>query len=75
MHDAAVQINRVTWFWSTMDRKDFVVVPLHLRLLFPRELPLLIELGGFRLSERYGDYDRGGFGSESCRQICICEVA
>ena len=74
-YDAATQTNRGTWFWSTADRKDFVVIPLHLRQLFPQELPLLIELGGFRLRERYGDFDGSMFGSESRRQVCVCEVA
>src|SRR5262245_42157261 len=73
-YDAAAQINRGTWFWSTADRKDLVVIPLHLRQLFPQELPLLIESGGFRLLDRYGDYDRSTLGRDSPRQICICEV-
>ena len=74
-YDAALQINRVTWFWSTADQKDFLVMPLHMRALFPQELPLLIELGGLRLSKRYGDFDRRAFGSQSDRQVCICEIA
>jgi SAM-dependent methyltransferase len=74
-YDAASQTNRGTWFWSTSNCKDFVVIPLHLRQLFPQELPLLIELGGFRLRERFGDFDRSVFSGESRRQVCVCEVA
>ena len=37
------QVNRGTWFWSTTDRKDFLITPLHLRQLFPQEVPLLLE--------------------------------
>ena len=29
------------------DRPDFYVIPLHMRLLFPQELPLLVEMGAF----------------------------
>ena len=74
-YDAASQVNRATWFWSTLTRSDFFVIPLHLRQLFPQELPLLVEMGGFRLLARYGDFDRRAFGAQSHRQVCICELA
>lgn len=73
-YDDAMQINRGTWYWSAAGHKDFLVVPLHLRQLFPNEVSLLIEVGGFRLLERYGDFDRSEFRSGSRRQVCICEV-
>jgi SAM-dependent methyltransferase len=73
-YDAASQVNHTTWFWSTPDRPDFFVIPLHMRLLFPQELPLLVEMGGLRLQARYGDFDRSTFGAQSHRQVCICEL-
>src|SRR5262249_17515797 len=57
-YDAVSQVSRATWFWSTPDQLDFFVIPLHMRLLFPQELPLLVEMGGLRLLARYGDFDR-----------------
>jgi SAM-dependent methyltransferase len=72
-YDAASQINSVTWYWSTPGKPDFIVMPIQLRPLFARELPLLVECGGFRLAARYGNFDRGAFGRDSPRQICICE--
>jgi SAM-dependent methyltransferase len=74
-YDAVRQVNRARWFWSTPDRPDFFVVPLEMRLLFPQELPLLVEMGGLRLLQRYGDFDRSTFGAQSHRQICICGLA
>lgn len=74
-YDAVSQVSLATWFWSTPDRPDFFVIPLHMRLLFPQELPLLVEMAGFRLLARYGDFDRSTFGGQSHRQVCICELA
>jgi SAM-dependent methyltransferase len=69
-----IQVNRGTWFWSTPDRKDFLITPLHLRQLFPQEAPLLIQAAGLRLMARYGGFDRDRFEQNSQRQLCVCEV-
>ncbi len=74
-YDAPLQINRATWRWSTPEQADVFTAPLHLRQIFPWELPLLLELEGFRLVERFGDFDRSPFGPDSPRQLCICELA
>jgi SAM-dependent methyltransferase len=68
------QVNRGTWFWSTTDREDFLITPLHLRQLFPQEVPLLIQAAGLRLVARYGGFDRDRFDRHSQRQLCVCEV-
>ncbi len=67
------QVNRATRFWSRKDEKDFLTTPLHLRQLFPQELPLLVEAAGLRLVARYGGFDRDHFDAHSHRQVCICE--
>src|SRR5258708_30286492 len=41
-YDAAAQLSRTTWFFSASGRPDFLTVPLHLRNIFPQELPLLV---------------------------------
>ncbi|MGE4064124.1 MAG: class I SAM-dependent methyltransferase [Rhodospirillaceae bacterium] len=74
-YDPASQVNRVTWYWSTPARRDFFVHPLHMRHLFPQELPLLAEKAGLRVVERYGDVARSPFVGESRRQICVCMAA
>jgi SAM-dependent methyltransferase len=73
-YDAASQVNRGTWYWSTSSELDMLVMPVHLRQLFPQELPLLLQSGGFRLAARYGDFDRRPFDAQSRRQVCVCEV-
>ena len=74
-YDAATQVNRATWYISTPVRRDAWVTPLHLRSIFPEELPLLLAAGGFRLLSRAGDLKGAAFTSASPRQVCLCEVA
>ncbi|NUT23615.1 MAG: class I SAM-dependent methyltransferase, partial [Hamadaea sp.] len=73
VYDAAAQISRGTWHFSTESEPDFAVMPLELRSIFPQELPLLVSLGGLRLVERLGDWSGGAFTANSPLQLCICE--
>lgn len=73
-YDAATQVNRPAFHFSAPGRADSLTVPIHLRSLFPLELPLLLSANGFRLSRRDGDFDGAPFASESPRQLCICRV-
>ena len=45
-YDAATQVTRGTWHFSTDVEPDFAVAPLELRSVFPQELPLLLSLAG-----------------------------
>ena len=74
-YDAATQVNRATWYFSGPGEPDFLVAPLHLRSIFPQELPLLLVAGRLRLEARYGNFPRVPFGSGSMRQLCICRSA
>jgi hypothetical protein len=73
-YDAATQVNRIVWYFSSAAEKDLVVVPLALRCIFPQELPLLLDSGGFDLEARYGDFDGAPFTSASQHQVCICRA-
>lgn len=70
-YDAATQISHVEWFWSRPDAPDFWRHELTLRQIYPLELQLLLERGGLRLIERFGDFERAPFGPTSHRQVCI----
>jgi len=75
IYDSAAQVTRGTWYLSTDCEPDFVVAPLELRSIFPQELPLLLSLGGLRLTERFGDWAGRPFAVDSPLQLCICESA
>ena len=73
-YDAAAQVTRGTWHFSTDVEPDLVVAPLELRSIFPQELPLLLSLAGLRLVERFGDWSGGPFTGEAAIQLCVCEA-
>jgi len=73
-YDAGTQVNRATWYVSTPTHRDRWVMPLHLRSIFPQELPLLLAASGFRLRSRAGDLRGGAFTSASRRQVCVCDL-
>ena len=72
-YDAAAQVTRGTWHFSTDAEADFAVLPLEIRSIFPQELPLLLSLGGLRVVERFGDWSRSPFTAEAALQLYICE--
>ncbi|GCE75463.1 class I SAM-dependent methyltransferase [Cellulomonas biazotea] len=75
-YDAAAQVTRGTWHFSTESESeaDVVVVPLEIRSIFPQELPLLLSLGGLRLVERFGDWSGRPFTGDAAVQLCVCEA-
>lgn len=74
-YDPATQLSRADWYWSTPTHQDFRHTPLELRQIYPQELPLLLNLGGLRLEERFGDFDHGPLTAQSWRQVCTAVVA
>ena len=74
-YDAATQVNRGAWILSAPGRPDYLTVPLHLRSIFPQELPMLLAANGLELLARYGGFGREPFTSDSARQVCICRAA
>jgi SAM-dependent methyltransferase len=74
-YDAAAQVTRGIWYFSTVSEPDFAVSSVEVRSFFPQELGFLLQAGGLRLVERFGDFERAPFTSESQTQVCICEAA
>lgn len=74
-YDSAAQVRHITWYLSAPGAPDFQILEYHLRVIFPQELPLLLESAGFRLDQRYGEFTRIPFDSASPRQVCICSAA
>lgn len=73
-YDPIAQVNRATWFISAANG-ELWQVPLHLRSIFPQELPWLLTGNGFRLLSRNGDLQGGPFDAQSRLQACVCEPA
>ena len=73
-YDAAAQVTRAIWYFSTEGEPDFVVSSVEVRSFFPQELVFLLKAGGLRLLERFGDFERAPFTSETPTQVCVCEA-
>jgi len=71
-YDAATQVNNAAWHLSSPGRPDYRTIPLHLRCIFPQELPMLLAANGLQLESRDGDFGGEPFTSGSPRQVCVC---
>jgi SAM-dependent methyltransferase len=69
-YDVAAQVQRATWFITTSTGHT-TSFPLHIRSIFPQELPLLVRAAGLELVERFGDFTRVPFDATSPRQVCL----
>ena len=74
-YDAATQLLHRTWFHSAPDKPDFRVVEFAMRVIYPEELQVLLEIEGLRLETRYGDLGRAPFRSDSPSQVCVVRLA
>ena len=74
-YDAATQVSHAAWHLSAPGRPDYLTIPLHLRCIFPQELPMLLAANGLRLESRDGDFGGEPFTSESPRQVCVARLS
>jgi hypothetical protein len=51
------------------------IAALHLRLIFPQELPLLLRAAGLELAARYGDFAGNPLTRTSLNQICLARAS
>jgi SAM-dependent methyltransferase len=68
-HDAVAQ--RLTTQKVTFDSQGIRLHPVALRYCWPSELDLMAGQAGLRLSERYADWDRRPFGSDSAAHVSV----
>jgi SAM-dependent methyltransferase len=59
--------------WEDASGQEIVhVAPLSLRYVFPQEMETLLHYNGFRVLERYGDWDGSPLSKESRLMIYVC---
>ncbi|WP_160172813.1 class I SAM-dependent methyltransferase [Devosia sp. LC5] len=73
-YDPVSQISQIDWYWSHPAERNFRHTRLEMRQIYPQELLLLLERGGFALVERFGGFDRSPLTPTSMRQVVICAV-
>ena len=71
VYDPATQINTVRLYFILPDgstaRHDLIC-----RMWFPKEIDAIVEYNGFKIEDKYGDYDMPPFRGYSPKQIVIC---
>lgn len=72
IYDRAKQINHIKWYYNTGGKET--VHNMDLRMYFPMEMDALLIHNGFKIEDKYGDFDSSPFSSESPKQIFICSV-
>lgn len=74
-YDAATQINHLQWHYKNQFMKEEETVSFTMRQFFPLEFDLLFGLNGFRIEEKFGDFDESDFTSDSPKQIVVAALA
>ncbi|HEX4810548.1 MAG TPA: class I SAM-dependent methyltransferase [Bryobacteraceae bacterium] len=73
-YDAQHQVRHVNLYVSSGSTSAERLIRYSLRVIFPQELLLLLELTGFQLEARYGEFPCQPFDASSPRQVCICSA-
>ncbi|MFO0745279.1 MAG: class I SAM-dependent methyltransferase [Myxococcota bacterium] len=73
-YDHATQCTRGAFRFSYPGRRDFLVVPVDLRMLYPAELEALLHHHGFDVVRRDGDWDGSPFTADSLVQNLVCRA-
>jgi len=74
VYDAARQIVYAHLYYRPLDGGPEQIVRLAHRMFFPRELEVLLRLGGFRLLERQGGYDGEPLDEVARVQACVAAL-
>ena len=77
-YDDVSQVSRIQWYFSRRgpngEERDFRVEHLHMRCFFPQELDLLVRHHGFRIEEKFGNFERNPFASKDPKQVVVCRL-
>lgn len=74
MYDNALQINHIRWFWRSESTGTEAVSDFSMRVYFPQELDALLQLNGYGVEDKYGDYDFSPFTSTSQHQLIVAKL-
>lgn len=71
IYAADTQINHITLYYRRADMQEELTEPLTMRMFFPAELEALLHYNGFRIAQRYGEFNEAPFGPDSPQQITV----
>ena len=72
-YDPETELNHIRWYYSTDEDRDFWVTDFTLRMYFPDTMDRLLHDAGFRVTDKWGDYRRTPFSTDSDLQIYLAQ--
>ncbi len=70
-YDSSTQVLHLRWYHHLEDEL-IKESGWRLRMIFPREMDMLLEYNGFRVEHKYGDFECSDFSDDSKTQIYVC---
>ena len=74
MYDIDTEINVLTWYFSTDDKRDFDQRQFSMRMYFPSKINQMLTDAGFKICHQWGDYYRTVLNEGSKLQIYDLQV-
>ena len=74
VYDDASQINMVKWFYKGDKGNINYMENLHMRCLYPQELDMILHYNGFKIVNKFGDFNGKDFASGDEHQIVIASI-
>ena len=68
-YDPDTQINQIKWFFESSKVDQFL---FDMHMIYPDTMDRLLSESGFKIYNKFGDYDKSPFSSESHLQIYLC---
>ena len=74
IYDIDTEINDLTWYFSTDDKRDFDQRQFSMRMYFPSKINQMLTDAGFKICHQWGDYYRTDLNEGSNLQIYDLQV-
>lgn len=72
-YETKTQINRIEWHYYINDHFDSIQ-NLDMRMFFPQELDCYLELNGFNIIHKFGNFEEEIFTNHSEKQLFVCNL-
>ena len=69
-YDKVTQVKHCNWYYQTGEREFSHT--LNMRVFYPQELDMLLKYNGFKIEEKYGNFDKSEFVNSSPKQVLVC---
>jgi ubiquinone/menaquinone biosynthesis C-methylase UbiE len=73
-YDAATQLNYLQWHYKNQSMQEAETVTFTMRQFFPQELDALFVYNGFRVENKFGNFDESEFTGTSPKQIVVASL-